>query len=140
MELGLSVEMEISERAFAVRYYVGPGGLWWSSVLNLTLPPQRLRPDTWPEHQNPVSHMAPNCGTPHSRGPPFNMMPLPFCPSKSFTVSDLTFRSLIHFEFIFVYGVRECSSVILFFFFFFNTLFILFIYLFMTVLGLLVFV
>ena len=25
----------------------------------------------------------------------------------------LTFRSLIHFEFIFVYGVRECSDFIL---------------------------
>ena len=29
--------------------------------------------------------------------------------SKSFIVSGLTFRSLIHFEFIFVYGVRKCS-------------------------------
>ena len=29
--------------------------------------------------------------------------------SKSFIVSGLTFRSLIHLEFIFVYGVRECS-------------------------------
>uniref|UniRef100_A0A8B9WU34 Uncharacterized protein n=1 Tax=Bos mutus grunniens TaxID=30521 RepID=A0A8B9WU34_BOSMU len=28
----------------------------------------------------------------------------------SFIVSGLTFRSLIHFEFIFVYGVRKCSS------------------------------
>ena len=27
--------------------------------------------------------------------------------SKSFIVSGLTLRSLIHFEFIFVYGVRE---------------------------------
>ena len=27
--------------------------------------------------------------------------------SKSFTVSGLTFRSFIHFEFIFVYGVRK---------------------------------
>ena len=26
--------------------------------------------------------------------------------SRSFIVSGLTFRSLIHFEFIFVYGVR----------------------------------
>ena len=34
-------------------------------------------------------------------------------PSRSFIVSDLTFRSLIHFEFIFVYGVRKCSSFIL---------------------------
>ena len=28
-------------------------------------------------------------------------------------VSNLTFRSLIHFEFIFVHGVRECSNFIL---------------------------
>ena len=28
--------------------------------------------------------------------------------SRSFRVSGLTFRSLIHFEFIFVYGVRKC--------------------------------
>ena len=27
--------------------------------------------------------------------------------SRSFIVSDLTFRSLIHFEFIFVCGVRK---------------------------------
>ena len=33
--------------------------------------------------------------------------------SKSFIVSGLTFRSLIHFEFIFVYGVRKCSNSIL---------------------------
>ena len=33
--------------------------------------------------------------------------------SKSFIVSGLTFRSLIRFEFIFVYGVRECSNFIL---------------------------
>ena len=33
--------------------------------------------------------------------------------SKSFIVSGLTFRSLIHFEFIFVYGVRKCSNLIL---------------------------
>ena len=33
--------------------------------------------------------------------------------SRSFIVSGLTFRSLIHFVFIFVYGVRKCSSVIL---------------------------
>ena len=30
--------------------------------------------------------------------------------SRSFIVSGLTFRSLIHFEFIFVYGVRKCSG------------------------------
>ena len=38
---------------------------------------------------------------------------LPMFSSRSFIVSDLTFRSLIHFEFIFVYGVRKCSSFIL---------------------------
>ena len=34
-------------------------------------------------------------------------------PLKSFIVSGLTFRCLIHFEFIFVYGVRKCSNFIL---------------------------
>ena len=34
---------------------------------------------------------------------------LPMFSSRSFIVSDLTFRSLIHFEFIFVYGVRKWS-------------------------------
>ena len=34
---------------------------------------------------------------------------LPMFSSRSFIVSGLTFRSLIHCEFIFVYGVRECS-------------------------------
>ena len=38
---------------------------------------------------------------------------LPMFSSKSFIVSGLTFRSLIYFEFIFVYGVRKCSSFIL---------------------------
>ena len=33
--------------------------------------------------------------------------------SKSFIGSGLTFRSLIHFEFIFVYGVRVCFNFIL---------------------------
>ena len=32
--------------------------------------------------------------------------------SRCFIVSGLTFRSLIHHEFIFVYGVRKCSSFI----------------------------
>ena len=32
----------------------------------------------------------------------------------SFIVSSLTFRSLVHFEFIFVFGVRKCSNFILF--------------------------
>ena len=38
---------------------------------------------------------------------------LPMFSSKSFIVSGLTFRSLIHFEFIFMYGVRKCSNFIL---------------------------
>ena len=33
--------------------------------------------------------------------------------SQVFIVSGFMFRSLIHFEFIFVHGVRECSSFIL---------------------------
>ena len=38
---------------------------------------------------------------------------LPMFSFKSSIVSGLTFKSLIHFEFIFVYGVRKCSSFIL---------------------------
>ena len=38
---------------------------------------------------------------------------LPMFSFKSFIVSGLTFRSLIHFEFIFVYGIRKCSNFIL---------------------------
>ena len=38
---------------------------------------------------------------------------LPMFSSRSFIVSGLIFRSLIHFEFISVYGVRKCSSFIL---------------------------
>ena len=38
---------------------------------------------------------------------------LPMFSSKRFIVSGLTFRSLIHFEFIFVYGVRKCPNFIL---------------------------
>ena len=38
---------------------------------------------------------------------------LPMFSSKSFIVSGLTFRSLIHCEFIFVCGVRKCSNLIL---------------------------
>ena len=38
---------------------------------------------------------------------------LPMFSSRSFIVSGLMFRSLIHFEFIFVYGVIKCSSFIL---------------------------
>ena len=57
VELNLSVEVEISGRALFDWYYVGPGGLSWSSVLNSALPPERLRPGTCPEHQDPVSHL-----------------------------------------------------------------------------------
>ena len=35
---------------------------------------------------------------------------LPMFSSRSFIVSGLMLRSLIHFEFIFVYGVREHSN------------------------------
>ena len=38
---------------------------------------------------------------------------LPVFSSRTCIVSGLTFRSLIHFEFILVYGVRKCSSFIL---------------------------
>ena len=34
-------------------------------------------------------------------------------PSRNFILSAFTFRSLIHFEFIFVHGVRKCSNFIL---------------------------
>ena len=34
--------------------------------------------------------------------------------SKRFIVSGLTFRSLIRFEFILVYGIRKCPNFILF--------------------------
>ena len=38
---------------------------------------------------------------------------LPMFSSKCFIVFGFIFRSLIHFEFIFVYGVKECSNYIL---------------------------
>ena len=38
---------------------------------------------------------------------------LPMFSFKSFIVSGFIFRSLIHFELIFVYGVRKCSNFIL---------------------------
>jgi len=38
---------------------------------------------------------------------------LPMFSSNSFIVSGLTYRSLFHYEFIFVYGVRKCSNFIL---------------------------
>ena len=58
MELGLRVEMQISGRSFPVLYYVEPGGLWWTSVLNSALLLQKHRCDTRPEHQDPVNHTA----------------------------------------------------------------------------------
>ena len=38
---------------------------------------------------------------------------LPMFSSKSFIVSGLTFRSLTHYEFIFLYCVRKCPNFIL---------------------------
>ena len=38
---------------------------------------------------------------------------LPIFFSRGFTVSGLTFRSLIHFEFIFVYDVRKLNPHLL---------------------------
>ena len=38
---------------------------------------------------------------------------LPMFSSRSVIVFHLTFNSLIHFEFIFLYGVKKCSSFIL---------------------------
>ena len=35
---------------------------------------------------------------------------LPMFSSRGFRVSCFIFKSLSHFEFIFVYGVRECSN------------------------------
>ena len=34
------------------------GGLWWTNVLNLALPPQRYSPDAWLEQQEPFIHMT----------------------------------------------------------------------------------
>ena len=38
---------------------------------------------------------------------------LPMFSSRGSIVSGLIFRSLIHYEFIFAYGIRKCSSFIL---------------------------
>ena len=46
-------------------------------------------------------------------GGEFKKILLPMFSLKSFIVSGLTFRSLIHFKFIFVYGIRKCSNFIL---------------------------
>ena len=42
-----------------------------------------------------------------------NQSVLPTFSCKSFIVYGLIFRALIHFEFIFVYGIRKCSNFIL---------------------------
>ena len=61
VELGLSIDTEDSGRVLADWHYMEPRGLWWSNVLNSALPPRRLRADTRPEHQDPVSYMASGC-------------------------------------------------------------------------------
>ena len=38
---------------------------------------------------------------------------LPVFPTKSFILCSFTFRSLIYLEFIFLYGFRECSKLII---------------------------
>ena len=38
---------------------------------------------------------------------------MPMFSSKTFIVSGLTFKALVHFEFIYTYGVKKCSSFIL---------------------------
>ena len=48
------------------------------------------------------------------RGSCCNLCQRVFCLCFPLRVSSLTFRSLIHFEFIFVYGVRNSSSFILY--------------------------
>lgn len=44
---------------------MGLGSLLWSSVLNSPLPSQKLRPDTWPDLQNIVSHTTRVLEDPH---------------------------------------------------------------------------
>jgi len=39
---------------------------------------------------------------------------LPMFYSRSFMVSSLIFKSLRHFEFIFIYGVRVCSNLMIY--------------------------
>ena len=45
---------------FTIWYYVELGGLLWTSVLKLAIPPQRHSPDAWLEHQEPFIHTAQN--------------------------------------------------------------------------------
>ena len=44
---------------------------------------------------------------------PMSKSVLPMFSSRSFIVSRITFKSLIHFEFIFVCGIIECSNFII---------------------------
>ena len=66
----------------------------------------------WNTHQTHIKHTSSstqdNCS--HQV---YSSSVLPMFFFKSFIVSGLTFRSLIHFEFIFVNGVRKCSNFIL---------------------------
>ena len=52
-----------------------------------------------------MGHRGPCCGLCQSVLPMFSF--------KNFIVSGLMFRSLVHFEFIFVRGVRKCVNFIL---------------------------
>ena len=45
---------------FAIWYYVELGGLLWTSVLKLALPPQKHSHDAWLVHQVPFIHSAQN--------------------------------------------------------------------------------
>ena len=80
------------------------GGAWWAAVYGVTQSRSRLK---W------LSSLAAGGG---HRGSCFGLCHRVFClcfPPRVFIVSGLTFRSLIHFEFIFVYCVRKCSNFIL---------------------------
>ena len=93
--------MEISGRAFAVRYYMEPGGLWWTNVLNSALPPQRLRPDTGSGHQDPVSHTA-----------KFTAAWIPKCRMKSFKSEGPTQTPALWWWILDI-GIRHASSALL---------------------------
>ena len=90
MELGFSIEMEVSGRAFATWYYVELGGLWWTNVLNSALPPQRHSPDTQLEHQDPVSLMAFSFYFTQLLGFSFGFVPASVCRSPEGICSSLT--------------------------------------------------
>ena len=54
VEPGLGVEKDTSRKAYADSLVLGI--LWWSSVLDSVLPPQRPKSDLWSGSQDPVSH------------------------------------------------------------------------------------